>query len=366
MPERVRIFLRKSLPSKQSRACEITLSGRTCLLPGGECSLIDPVSGLTSSFLLRFQVISPRSFVDCIYIAAASHDSRFTRICVASIRYFYPEVPIRFLVGGRVRRELLDEVRNLYGVQPAPMPPGEYGWGFIKLEPLFESHRERFLVLDSDTVLLGPVLETIETSRSDFMVDSEQQSEECTKQIYYDWEALQKVDLKATRPEFLFNTGQWFGRSGVLTRADFGHWVEWSLPRRLTRPDLFKNGEQGLLNYVVNEKAHAGTLSVNRVPLMRWPGHNLGDIALAEVARGPASPYRQIVHWAGFKAARLETLPRADLLLHFERLYYQRHGGGEPLRQARARRYAWEYRGRQLRQRVLHRFAKMRAPFATS
>lgn len=296
---------------------------------------------------------------DCIYITAAAHDTRFTRICVSSVRFFYPDVPIRLLLGGKIHPASLEEVKSLWNVEVAAVPTGEYGWGFIKLEPLLQTNGRRFLVLDSDTMLLGPVLASLANETSDFIVDAEHVSDEHAKQIYYDWDGLQQIDPAAQRPVFLFNTGQWCGRTGVLTRADFGHWVEWSLPRRLTRPDLFKNGEQGLLNYVVNEKARAGSLSVSRVPLMRWPGHDLSDIDLAKVARGADSPYRQIVHWAGFKAARLETLPRADLLLHFERLYYQRHGG-ERLRLARARRCAWEYRGRQLRQRVLHRFAKLR------
>ena len=38
---------------------------------------------------------TPGRKVDCIYVTAAAHDARYTRICVASIRYFYPEIPIK-------------------------------------------------------------------------------------------------------------------------------------------------------------------------------------------------------------------------------------------------------------------------------
>src|SRR5260370_8461318 len=37
--------------------------------------------------------------LDCIYIAASALDSRFTRRCLASLRYSYPDFPIRLLVG---------------------------------------------------------------------------------------------------------------------------------------------------------------------------------------------------------------------------------------------------------------------------
>src|SRR5260370_8887612 len=44
--------------------------------------------------------------LDCIYIAASALDSRFTRICVPSVRYFYPDAPLLFLVGPCLQRVL--------------------------------------------------------------------------------------------------------------------------------------------------------------------------------------------------------------------------------------------------------------------
>jgi hypothetical protein len=77
--------------------------------------------------------------------------------------------------------------------------------------------------------------------------------------------------------------------------------------------------------------------------------------------RGRESPYRQVMHWAGFKAPRLESLPRADLLIHFERLFYENHGGGERLRLSRARRYALEYRVRRMGIKVRQRLLRLHA-----
>ncbi|PYJ44919.1 MAG: hypothetical protein DME85_14100 [Verrucomicrobia bacterium] len=285
--------------------------------------------------------------IDCVYVATGLHDSRFTRICVASIRFFYPNIPIRLLLGGAMRPRFLDELKCMYNVETAAVSPGNYGWGFIKLEPLFQDRPERFLILDSDTVLLGPVLETANNHQTDFIVDFEQQTDSRAKEIYFNWEIGEQSGFGMAQPDFLFNTGQWFACSRVLRRADFDPWIRWSLPPRLTRPDLFKNGEQGILNFVVNEQYQKGSITVTRVPLMRWPGFDVTDIKLPEVTRGHESPYRQVMHWAGFKAPRFESLPRSDLLIHFERLYYEDHGGGgERLRLARARRYAREYRTR--------------------
>ena len=51
--------------------------------------------------------------IDCVYIAASGSDARYTRICVASVRYFYPEIPIRLLVGGALQRGLAAELRSI-------------------------------------------------------------------------------------------------------------------------------------------------------------------------------------------------------------------------------------------------------------
>jgi hypothetical protein len=164
--------------------------------------------------------------VDCIYVAASALDARYTRICIASIRFFYPQIPIRLLVGGRLQRGLVDELQKYWNVRIAEFPvAGDYGWGFVKLEPLFGSPGERFLVLDSDTVLTGPVLDVWRDCDAPFLVDDEVQPEGEMKGIYYDWEKVRELDPDAHAPRFLFNTGQWFGTSGYLTRNDFAPWL---------------------------------------------------------------------------------------------------------------------------------------------
>ena len=111
--------------------------------------------------------------VDCIYLAASSRDGRLTRICVASIRYFYPQVPIKLLAGDILERGLAKELQKYWNVHVVDLPVGEYGWGFIKLEPLFGPAGQRFMVLDSDTVSAGKVLEHRAQSDAPFVVDDE-------------------------------------------------------------------------------------------------------------------------------------------------------------------------------------------------
>jgi len=283
--------------------------------------------GQRTQALERLKNCEAEKGIDCVYIAASTHDARYTRSCVASIRYFYPEIPIRLLVGRDLQRGLLDELRRYWDVGVADIPAGDYGWGFVKLEPLFGPPGERFLVLDSDTVLAGPVLEAFTESRAPFLVDEEEQAEADTKRLYYDWQKVRRFDPNAQPPQFVFNSGQWFGTAGVLTRHDFEPWIEWTMPRRTSPPEHFMSGEQGLLNYILNQKAMLEGLAVERRNIMRWPPRSMQGVNLESVSRHAAPPV--VIHWAGAaKTRRRRDMIGVDLLAHFERAYYQRLPGG--------------------------------------
>src|ERR1700677_4929937 len=264
---------------------------------------------------------------DCIYIAACARDARLTRICVASIRYFYPDIPIRILAGGILQRGLAEELDRYWGVELVDLPRGDYGWGFVKLEPLFGPSGERFLVLDSDTVLTGQVLDIWDEFPAPFLVDDEQQSEADTKRLYYDWEKVREIDPNARPPRFVVNSGQWFGTAGVLARQDFEPWVEWTMPRRLRHAEHFMPGDQGILNYVLNQKATIDGLRIERQKIMCWPGHSMEGLDAETVSKRAAAP--RVVHWAGVKKARQRDMIGADLLACFERVYYRRLPVGE-------------------------------------
>jgi len=267
-----------------------------------------------------------------VYVAASGRDARYTRICIASIRYFYPQVPIKLLAGGLLERGLKEELARYWDVGIADVRPGNWGWGFVKLEPLFGRPGERFMVVDSDTVFAGHVLATWAASTADFLVDDEQQSEADVRRLYYDWRKVAAVDPAARPPQFVFNSGQWFGTSGIITRADFALLVDWSgMPPKLRQADLFMPGDQGVLNYVLNQKAILERICVDRRKIMRWPGHGLDGISAPSIANGTAPPL--VVHWAGMKKIRMGAMAGGDVLRFFERFYYSR------LPASRARRF---------------------------
>lgn len=263
--------------------------------------------------------------LDAIYVTASARDARYTRICVASIKHFYPDAPVKLLIGGPLEEGLQEEMERYWNVGVADVPRRDWGWGFVKLEPLFGAAGERFMVLDSDTAFGGKVLATWADSTADFLVDDEQQSEDETRRLYYDWRKLARVDPAARAPGFVFNSGQWFGTAGILTREDFAPLVDWSGAKpTLKHADLFMPGDQGVLNYVLNQKSDV--VAVDRQKIMRWPGHGMEGFTAATVAAKTAPPL--VIHWAGMKKPRLGAMAGSDVLRFFEAFYYSQLPAG--------------------------------------
>ena len=296
--------------------------------------------------------------VDRIYLGACAWDGRLTRICVASIRYFYPDVPIQVLAGDILERGLAAELKRYWNVDVADLPRADFGSGFVKLEPLFGPPGQRFMVVDVDTIFSGRVLDVLDGTTAPFVVDDEALGEADLKRLYYDWDALKAIDPSVQPAWRAFNTGQWFGVAGVLEREDFDPWVEWTLPRRLRYPQHFMTGDQGIQNYVLIQKAALEGLPLERRAIMRWPGHSMDDMNVRAVADGTA-PAR-VVHWAGMKATFLHQMACGELLQFFEDHYYSRL----PLGRVRQRLALWRHVAMQVSHAIRRRVRlRLRATF---
>jgi len=284
-------------------------------------------------------MIRHENAVDCIYLAACARDARLTRICVASIRYFYPDVPIRLLAGDILQPGLAEELRKYWDVELVDLPVGDYGWGMVKLEPLFGPPGQKFLVLDVDTVFTGRILDFRAMSDAAFFVDDEKLSDADFKRLYYDWDKLAEIDPKVQSARIAFNVGQWFGTAGLVAREEFDRWIEWTMPRQLRYPDVFMGGDQGVLNYVVLQKEAFDGLHIERRTIMRWPGHGMEGLDVQSVASGTAPP--RIVHWAGMKSTLLRNMVGCDLLQFFESFYYAKLPAGRLRRILALGRHVW-------------------------
>ncbi len=261
--------------------------------------------------------------IEAIFIATHKYDLRLTKICVASIRYWYPQIPI-YLIKDYFNGEFSTrQIEEHWGVKVYKTDKKKFGWGLSKLEPFFSEQGMRFLVLDSDIVFVGRVLDKLEERNEDFVVQYEDQSAQRINEIYFSLNALNRFDPDFKFPNYTFNTGQIVATGGILKREDFTSLIDWNnCPPILMHPQVFKNGDQGALNYVLMSKEQRGALTISRIPFMKWGVGEISQFDLKSIANN--SPYPYLIHWAGLKKNRIKEMLRADILLFFEDYYYSR------------------------------------------
>ena len=185
-----------------------------------------------------------------------------------------------------------------------------FGSGISKLEPLFLPRGDRFLILDADLVLLGPVVDLLDGVAGDFVVHPREQAQLYTERDTYVLGRLAAFDPTFVPPGFVFNTGQFVATPGLLQRSDFDGLIEWTAPRRQCHPEIFKCAEQGLLNYVLFRKAAAGQITLGRQEFFLQARWDETPITVEDLARRTSPP--QLYHWAGYKGPTLDLMPRAD------------------------------------------------------
>lgn len=255
-----------------------------------------------------------------VYINCYKYDFHFALISIASVRYWYPDIPIYLIKD--IGKGNFDTViiEKLFNVNIFDTTRTKFGWGFGKWEPLFNETKESFLVLDADTVIVGPVLDAIKHLEADFIVDKEiQSSNERFNEIYYDRSRIHEVNSHFKVPDYSFNEGQWFGTSGVLKRSDFDSILNWTEPPTPKYPMIIKQGAQGHLNYTIQLYDQLSRISVIRKKIMIWPEGTSADFIDIESIRYRSSKYPYIIHWAGFSLNDLTQLPRYDIILLYKR-----------------------------------------------
>ncbi len=262
--------------------------------------------------------------IERIYIACCRRDIRWTQCCVASIRCWYPDMPISLIKDDSGGAFDTSDLERFWQVDVMHAGTRYFSWGLGKIEPMVLPQRQRCLILDSDIVFLGRVLDPLEDCDEDFVINGFDGKED-VERYFFSTEGLHKLDpsFDLTLADFIFNTGQMAVTSGVLGRSDFSPFLNGDVPQQLRRPDVFFNADQGIVNYLVLKGVQEGRISLRRVNFMWWANDQPeGVVRIQDL--GPDSPYKHLLHWAGPKSAVFSAMKHADVLRHFEAAYYAR------------------------------------------
>jgi hypothetical protein len=292
--------------------------------------------------MLHGELVPSGKRIERIYVIGQRHDLRYARACVASIRRWYPDVRISLVKDESRGPYDTTELERAWEVDVVESERRRFGWGWAKLVPLLDGPPgERCLILDCDVVFVGRVIELLETSDADFVVQDRGEYERFAHVSFIDPEAMRRFDPDYDFPGYTFNTGIFVATCGLLDDGDFEPLIEYGDVVVEKHKDVFTYGaDQSVLNYLLTKKAQLGELTLDRLPIMLW-GRRLPRRIKYAPRLGASSPYPYVVHWAGKKRKLLWLQKNGRLLRHFEAAYYRRVPHGWFVRRLRGARVAW-------------------------
>lgn len=202
-----------------------------------------------------------------IYITCHGADLRLTRGCCESIRIFAGDTPICLVFDGT---ESLRDLERQYGcqvirredVRSQELRTRSFGgWGYSKFIPFWEGPFDRFLHLDSDTVMLGNVCPIVESTDADVIVSPMPNAPHSPETIHSHWFSPEFVQREfpgfQVENQPYFCAGVVFGRKGVMDLDEYMRLLEL---QNQNPGRSFQSGDQGILNFLVFHRAARGLL----------------------------------------------------------------------------------------------------------
>jgi hypothetical protein len=263
-----------------------------------------------------------------IYIVAYKCNVHFARICIASIRYWYPDIPIYLIkdeAAGVFDTSHLEKHWNVQITQnTTPFRQGLYN----AMAPFFQKFEGRGLVIDPDIVFIGKVLDKLEKVEEDYIVHPEYfdgPNHPEVSNTYYDYSKLKNFDPDYQFPGYCFNAGQIVFESGKIELDEVLKLFDVGTDSIKTKyPEVFRNWDQGIWNYILNKKEQAQQLTIGKIEFMVWPSKAFAKnypIDLRKI-KDNENTYPVMMHWAGITGLGFISLMTYSKILRFFRNYY--------------------------------------------
>lgn len=264
-----------------------------------------------------------------VVICCNKNDYFLARICIASIRYYYPHISIELVKDPGNGNFNTVEVEKHFNVKNIDLQVKKIGWGAAKLLYLYKyQQRKKVLFLDADIVFIGPFIERLlkQFEANDYVVSIEnikEPNEDWIRKLYFDTKEIEATFPGYQFPGYLFNTGQMFITTGAIEKEvldkffDIGRYPYWKYPK------IFPTVDQSLFNYLLPTLAFEGKLKLGTNDFMVWSKSSIAaDLKLSDIAEKKLKV--GLIHWAGdVRTPILKNMTRADVLYFFESVYYE-------------------------------------------
>jgi hypothetical protein len=268
---------------------------------------------------LKFLVVCPKS------------QDWMSKICIASIRYFYPDNEI-FYIKDDIQGEFsISDLEKYWSVKEMRYNTSFFGMSGAKMffyaDPVQEE--DLYLVLDADIVLLGKL--PLNESNADVIVSAEYEAnpnQQSLRDLYFEINRL--TDIGYQYPGYFFNAGQIFCKRGFLhdRKNELAKYFDFENFPRWKRLDILPRCDQSFLNMYLPMMEKDGKLTIAKENFMIWTGWDIvNKWTLDEIKNGQV-PF--LLHYAGaFRDQYLKKMIRPDILYFFQDFYYSRIPGGK-------------------------------------
>jgi hypothetical protein len=257
----------------------------------------------------------------------------FAKICVASIRYYYPEIPIYLLKDELSGNFDTNELEKNWNVKLVQYPEKSFGLSAAKMffytDPRFAG--QEFLVLDSDIVMIGRLLDEKWLSVLDWDIIASPEKttlpdSDYFTNAYFNLDKIEKIfPGEFFFPGYTFNCGQLFYRGGTFLRKDFEQFFDFNNYPYWKRLDIFPLVDQSLFNFLFPKMDHQGKMRLKGEHYMIWSENKESQkmVTMETVSSGNEHPL--LIHWAGaLRTPLINRMTRSDILIFFENYYYSK------------------------------------------
>lgn len=265
-----------------------------------------------------------------IVICCNKKDFFLAKICIASIRYYYPEIAIELVKDIGNGDFNTKDLEIYFNVRLVDLGIKKLGWSSAKFHYLYQMPKgKKVLILDADIVFAGPFLERMNTlySENDYVVSADYNDDP-----YSDWSKITYFDTKKIEatfpayyfPGFFFNAGQIFATVGSIDAGELDNYFDRNNYPFWKEPEIFPLVDQSVYNYLLPTLAREGKLSLGIAHFMLWSKSDATkNITLQSVVDG--SFQGGLIHWAGdLRTPYLQKMTRCDILIFFEEYYLKK------------------------------------------
>ena len=244
-----------------------------------------------------------------IVITCYRGDIHFTKGLLASIKYFCGDIPICLIVDGSFKIKNLGKAYNIVkvlrkeNVQNEFLKNNCFGTRFSNLVAFYENPFERFLYIDSDTVLWGNILENFNPKSADFIHGEphEPYTPFIIKHQYFDFDRIfNYTESFNWEGCHFFNSGIFSMKTGIFSIDEVKEL------RQICKTDrtLMPRDVQGLLSICVYRNFLKKNITVLEAKLQTiMPMFEKEELTkmFVFVDEKPIINNNTIIHWAGQK-----------------------------------------------------------------